>query len=276
MNEQQRLELQRIKSILSAATGFEDDDQEYIEDARKAVCRLLDEQGREPVQSLQCAHCHVTIETLNDKVMHTLAEIERLQYEVDAIPAIKEERDSLAAAVLEQCRINGMSAEREDALRAELTRLKASIALDKKAENARELGLDYEPARQDVPETNFGNMAEPKIGCVNHDCDQCKAVQEQILTVRTWRDENGDQNAEFRGWHTLSEGQHTFYTTPPAPQPVPVKTYHDGKPWPVAPKPWVGLSEEDIEQGHKESWVYKQAFESAVWWAEKKLKEKNT
>jgi hypothetical protein len=29
-----------------------------------------------------------------------------------------------------------------------------------------------------VPETNFGNMAEPKIGCVNHDCDKCKAVQE--------------------------------------------------------------------------------------------------
>jgi hypothetical protein len=36
-------------------------------------------------------------------------------------------------------------------------------------------------------------------------------------------------------------------TTPPAPQPVPVKTYHDGKPWPVAPKPWVGLSEEEVE-----------------------------
>jgi hypothetical protein len=33
--------------------------------------------------------------------------------------------------------------------------------------------------------------------------------------------------------------------TPPAPQPVPVKTYHDGKPWPVAPKPWVGLTDED-------------------------------
>jgi hypothetical protein len=66
-----------------------------------------------------------------------------------------------------------------------------------------------------------------------------------------------------------------LYTTPPTPQPVPVKTYHDGKPWPVAPKPWVGLTDEDIEQGHKESWVDKQAFESAVWWAEKKLKEKN-
>jgi hypothetical protein len=59
------------------------------------------------------------------------------------------------------------------------------------------------------------------------------------------------------------------------PQPVPVKTYSGGKPWPVQPKPWVGLTDEDIEQGHKESWVDKQAFESAVWWAEKKLKEKN-
>jgi hypothetical protein len=57
--------------------------------------------------------------------------------------------DEAQAEVLEQCRINGMGAEREDALRAELTRLKASIALDKKADNARELGLDYEPAVQE-------------------------------------------------------------------------------------------------------------------------------
>ena len=54
--------------------------------------------------------------------------------------------DEAQAEVLEQCRIIAMGAEREDALRAELTRLKASIALDKMAENARELGLDYEPA----------------------------------------------------------------------------------------------------------------------------------
>jgi hypothetical protein len=39
-------------------------------------------------------------------------------------------------------------------------------ALDKKAENARELGLSYDD--------------EPKIGCVNHDCDKCKAVQEPV------------------------------------------------------------------------------------------------
>ena len=68
------------------------------------------------------------------------------------------------------------------------------------------------------------------------------------------------------------------FKTEPAAQPAPVQ--HDegvvcGDKVRVIPRPWVGLTDEDIEQGHKESWVYKQAFESAVWWAEKKLKEKN-
>ena len=39
---------------------------------------------------------------------------------------------------------------------------------------------------------------------------------------------------------------------------------------------WVGLTDEEIEQGCKESWVTEQAFQSAVWWAEAKLKERNT
>jgi len=38
-------------------------------------------------------------------------------------------------------------------LQAEVERLKASIALDKMAENARELGLDYEPALMQQPAT---------------------------------------------------------------------------------------------------------------------------
>jgi len=38
---------------------------------------------------------------------------------------------------------------------------------------------------------------------------------------------------------------------------------------------WVGLTDEEIAEGAKQSWVDKQAFESAVWWAEAKLKEKN-
>ena len=39
---------------------------------------------------------------------------------------------------------------------------------------------------------------------------------------------------------------------------------------------WVGLTDEEIAQGNKESWVTEQAWQSAVWWAEAKLKEKNT
>jgi len=39
---------------------------------------------------------------------------------------------------------------------------------------------------------------------------------------------------------------------------------------------WVELTDEDIAEGAKQSWVDTQAFESAAWWAEAKLKEKNT
>ena len=39
---------------------------------------------------------------------------------------------------------------------------------------------------------------------------------------------------------------------------------------------WVGLTDEEIEEGIKQSWVTEQAFQSAAWWAEAKLKEKNS
>jgi hypothetical protein len=38
---------------------------------------------------------------------------------------------------------------------------------------------------------------------------------------------------------------------------------------------WVGLTDEEIEEGIKQSWVTEQAFQSAAWWAEDKLKQKN-
>ena len=41
-------------------------------------------------------------------------------------------------------------------------------------------------------------------------------------------------------------------------------------------RPWVGLTDEEIAQGCKESWVTEQAWQSAVWWAEAKLKDLNT
>ena len=45
---------------------------------------------------------------------------------------------------------------------------------------------------------------------------------------------------------------------------------------PPIQRTWVGLTDEEIGQGCKESWVTEQAFESAVWWAEEKLRKKNT
>ena len=56
------------------------------------------------------------------------------------------------------------------------------------------------------------------------------------------------------------------------------KPFDDATPLYTTPpqRKWVGLTDEEIAQGNKESWVNRQAFESAVWWAEAKLKEKNT
>jgi hypothetical protein len=54
---------------------------------------------------------------------------------------------------------------------------------------------------------------------------------------------------------------------------------HNIRPLYTRPQPareWVGLTDDEIERGLKESWVTEQAFKSAVWWAEKALKEKNT
>ena len=93
-----------------------------------------------------------------------------------------------------------------------------------------------------VPETNFGNMAEPKIGCVNHDCDKCKGDQR----ARQALDEANAYALELQARLAKYEGGATMMLNT-APQPVPVKTYHDGKPWPVAPKPWVGLTDEEID-----------------------------
>jgi hypothetical protein len=139
--------------------------------------------------------------------------------------------DEAQAEVLEQCRIIAMGAEREDALKAELTRLKASIALDKKAENARELGLDYEPPVQE-----------------GRDWSLLEATQESLR----------EHMAEIKRLK--------------AAQPAPVKTYYDGKPWPVAPKPWVGLTDEERRHLRKCNQQH-DAFAKSI---EAKLREKNT
>ena len=147
------------------------------------------------------------------------------------------EIERLNAEVLEQCRINGMSAEREDALRAELTRLKASIALDWMAKNARDLGLDYEPA---VQERNFCERCGKRLGGDGH-IHTCTppAAQPAVQEGRDWSLLEATQESLREHMAEIKRLK--------AEQPAPVKTYHDGKPWPVAPKPWVDLTDEEID-----------------------------
>jgi hypothetical protein len=161
----------------------------------------------------------------------------------------------------------------EPAVEEAITTLQSIIsqdALDKMAENARELGLSYDD--------------EPKIGCVNHDCNKCKAVQEPVAYQLR------HPNVNFGNWYTVDMERHrratkdferrelvVANTTPPAPQPVPVKTYHDGKPWPVAPKPWVGLSEDEINKlRHLVDWTAEWSYGRFAYELERLLREKNT
>jgi hypothetical protein len=67
-----------------------------------------------------------------------------------------------------------------------------------------------------------------------------------------------------------------FFRESFAPQPVPVKTYHDGKPWPVAPKPWVGLTDEEVENFVATLWpLAEEPVRDRLRAIEAKLKEKN-
>lgn len=76
------------------------------------------------------------------------------------------------------------------------------------------------------------------------------------------------------GVDVTSEGAHVvgMYVLPDAVRYVFYSKFHTTPPQ----RTWVGLTDEEIAQGYKESWVTEQAWQSAVWWAEAKLKEKNT
>ena len=57
----------------------------------KGKCAVCDVLAEVMVQSLQCAHCHVTIETLNDKAVYLIAEVERLnRVNVELVEVLKE------------------------------------------------------------------------------------------------------------------------------------------------------------------------------------------
>jgi hypothetical protein len=62
----------------------------------------------------------------------------------------KEEALDLALEALENTSPTGFNMERDKQFFAAITAIKQAIALDKKAENARELGLNYEPVQEPV------------------------------------------------------------------------------------------------------------------------------
>jgi hypothetical protein len=213
----------------------------------------------------------------------------------------------------------GTGVDKANAAHAALQSIIAQHALDKKAENAREIGLDYEPAVQEkcflcgdrvascasdacpksaqpaVQEGRDWSLLEATQESLREHMAEIKRlkaaqpapVQEPVATdweriakvqdakLRTMCNEPG----AFEKLCELLDKYEAMRPTPPAPQPVPVKTYHDGKPWPVAPKPWVGLSEEEVEA--YDDWADfqvgcgRQTLFDMVRDIEAKLKEKN-
>jgi hypothetical protein len=126
---------------------------------------------------------------------------------------------------------------------------KRQIALEQKAEKALESKPDYECSECSVG----GGHALYCVVCAEKFIAQTETKDEPVAIVIS---ESG-ANITHSWWHE------------PA-LPIGTKLYTSPQ------RKWVGLTDEEINQGHKDSWVTKQAFESAVWWAEDQLRKKNT
>jgi hypothetical protein len=123
------------------------------------------------------------------------------------------------------------------AAEAALQSIISQDALYKMAEDAVTIGLSYNDW--------------PKIGCVNHDCDRCRAVQEPAACKTMC------ELCLKRGYDFCANA----VKTTPIPTP------------PAAQKPWVGLTDGEVMQTMSGDWTSQFYFARAI---EAKLKEKNT
>ena len=185
----------------------------------------------------------------------------------------------------------------------------ANEALDKMAENARELGLDYEPAPQKPiiksylkkdnsqpvkwsdyePDGMHHNKRPQNCGTGYCSCIECvmePAQQEPVAWQPLPCPFCGHIGLDFADKETYRWGVASCGGCGASCGDV-RREYPDKGEWhteaiaewnkrsPAAQRTWVGLTDQEIEQGCKESWVTEQAWQSAVWWAEAILKEKN-
>jgi hypothetical protein len=131
-----------------------------------------------------------------------------------------------------------------------------------------------------------------KIGCVNHDCDKCKAREKDNFCDKNcvWTDHHPDCKAvqEPVAWAVVGEGEwgewvigQQFETNNP-----PNHEYWENRGYllvpiyttpPAAQKPWLGLTDQEKYEA-EEGCSYMDEFDSSLYAdnIEAKLKEKNT
>ena len=189
-----------------------------------------------------------------DVVKLALEALEAGEYYIDDLEAIVYAADDI-----------GVHEDRAK-MQATITTLRKALAdnaLDKKAENARELGLDYEPA-QKRPQ-NCGTGYCSCIECVMEPRNQEPVAYQYQSKDGVWRDFISQSHYEA----TVEDGSWPIRALYTSPQP--------------AQRTWVGLTTKEIrewwasENGLEDCLMAKlDDFEQVARAIEAKLKEKNT
>ena len=178
----------------------------------------------------------------------------------------KDEALDLALEALEYFTDTSVSAMDHAVAEDAITAIKQARALDKMAENARELGLDYEPVWCGHCNGSGRMVRDPDIG-TDQECFVCDGagvpaapVQEPVawgvfeggnLHDMFFTKEEADNMAHLKGSHAEVKP----LTTPPAAQ-----------------RQWVGLTDAEVMQTMSGDWTSQFYFARAI---EAKLKEKN-
>ena len=171
---------------------------------------------------------------------------------------------------------HGYEPEDQPQIMEAITAIKQARALDKKAENARELGLDYEPVREDWGPGPHEAHSLPPAAPVQDNDAHYKGVVEGVQKLFDDKRAQPAPVQEPVAWVTgFYAGRCVIKTINPAAiLPVGVALYTAP---PAAQRQWVGLTDDEIQA----EWLLTPQHDKAegVWFGrrlEAKLKEKNT